>query len=65
MMREDLIMDEVKKEVTGMATGSKRMEYALQRAWLISLLRNEYITESEFEEGCKKLDIKYHQTNRV
>ena len=56
-------MDDIKKEVTDTATGSKRMEYALQRAWLISLLRNEYITESEYEEGCKKLDMKYHQIN--
>ena len=45
--------------------GRRGMEYALQRAWLISLLRNEYITQEEFDEGCRRLDIKYHQTGRI
>jgi hypothetical protein len=45
--------------------GKSAMEYAQQMAWLISLKRNEYITEDEYEEACKKLNMKYHQTPRL
>ena len=45
--------------------GKLAMEYAQQLAWLISLKNNEYITEDEYEEGCKRLRMKYHQTPRL
>ena len=45
--------------------GKRAMEYAQQMAWLISLKKNEYITEDEYAEACKRLDMKYHQTPRL
>ena len=58
-------MENGKKEANGIEAGKRAMEYAQQMAWLISLKKNEYITEDEYEEGCKRLDMKYHQTARL
>jgi hypothetical protein len=48
-----------------MAAGKRAVEYAQQIAWLISLRRLEYITEDEYEEAHKRLNMKYHQPSRI
>ena len=58
-------MENGRKEVNSNEAGRRAMEYAQQMAWLISLKKNEYITEDEYEMACKKLDMKYHQTARL
>ena len=45
--------------------GKLAMEYAQQLAWLMSLKKNNFITEDEYEACCNKLRIKYHQTPRL
>ena len=53
------------EEAAKRKSGKMAMEYAQQMAWLISLKKNEFITEDEYEEACKRLDMKYHQTVRL
>jgi len=57
-------MNEEKKD-DKLEKGKRAMEYAQQLAWLISLKKNSYITEDEYEACCNKLRIKYHQTPRL
>ena len=57
-------MNEEKKD-NKLEKGKRAMEYAQQLAWLISLKKNSYITEDEYEACCNKLRIKYHQTPRL
>ncbi|BAL83107.1 hypothetical protein SELR_13990 [Selenomonas ruminantium subsp. lactilytica TAM6421] len=44
--------------------GKNAVEYAKQMAWLISLRKLEYITEEEYNEAHKRLNIKYHQPHK-
>ncbi|SDZ76232.1 hypothetical protein [Selenomonas ruminantium] len=44
--------------------GKRAVEYAQQMAWLISLRKQAYITDDEYDEAHKRLNMKYHQPNR-
>ena len=58
--KDGMSKSEIEKDV-----GKRAVEYAQQMAWLISLRRLEYITEDEYEEAHKRLNMKYHQPGRI
>ncbi len=63
MIEENKI--DINKTEADMVAGKRAVEYAQQIAWLISLRRLEYITEDEYEEAHKRLNMKYHQPSRI
>ncbi|MBO6292888.1 MAG: hypothetical protein J6N51_11650 [Selenomonas sp.] len=64
-MMDNHITDETTaKQDIDRDAGKNAVEYAKQMAWLISLRKLEYITEEEYNEAHKRLNIKYHQPHK-
>lgn len=56
--------DGMSKSEAEKAAGKRAVEYAQQMAWLLSLRKLAYITDDEYDEAHKRLNMKYHQPSR-